>query len=221
MSMATDLIALAQQSQLAQDEACFAKGKEAEAKLDALTDEMSRAWRVDAKLYNREDVAKLHAQTMVLLNESMKSLQKGIASGDWGKADLVSWRDYEVKKQIDKGAVFVQALNEGTRVIDAPGLRHWVIAAMQAASGAQFLVANLRCKAPWYWSALQAVAAAGEFLLRIVKSIGKVVVWVGEKIAKAPEAAAALIKFIKWGVILGGAGFVYWKYTEHKARLKS
>jgi len=218
--MATDLIALAQQSQLAQDEACFAKGKEAEAKLVSLHDQMMYAWRVDAKLYNREDVAKLHAQTIVVLNESARVLQKGIDANDWGKADMAS-QLANVQKQADKGAVFVQALNEGTRVIDAPGLRHWVLACMDEAGRAYFVLGVSKCKAPWYWSALQAVVSAGEFLLRIVKSIGKVVVWVGELIAKAPDAAAALIKFIKWGAILGGAGFAYWKYTEHKARLKS
>jgi len=218
--MATDLIALAQQSQLAQDEACFAKGKEAEAKLVSLHDQMMYAWRVDAKLYNREDVAKLHAQTIVVLNESARVLQKGIDANDWGKADMVS-QLANVRKQASDGSVFVQALNEGTRVIDAPGLRRWVLRSMDEAGTAMFVIGISRCKAPWYWSALQAVASVGEVLLKIVRAIGKVVIAIGETIAKAPDAVSAMVKFLKWGAILGGAGFVYWKYTEHKARLKS
>lgn len=111
-----------------------------------------------------------------------------------------------------------QAKLQGANVINAPGLKRWVLQSLMDVAGAYLTVGVLQCNATFLNDLWGAFTAIGEF----VKKIGSLVVGAAEAVFAIPDTVSTIWKVAKYAAI-GGAAYYIWKEflrDKIKARTK-
>lgn len=123
-------------------------------------------------------------------------------------------RRYQERSFVYQNAL-AAAQQQGANVIDAPGLKDWVIDSMRAISDAYVTATVLACRQSWIeaWldRAYKAMVAIGAVAMRIIG----VAIQVGDKVIDAATGLASLIKYIPYAAVALGA---WWLYGEFKSR---
>lgn len=145
-----------------------------------------------------------------------------VAGGVRGQADEITPAHNAFSRAIQDGNVFTQAKfdaeSQGIRVIEAPGLKPWVLDVMQkirdlavavsvsdcaAASGIQFMVMSARV-----------LVAIGD----VVKQIVGTVIEVGEKVLKAVGGIGQLLGFVMTHLpaiaVIGGGAYLLLRFQK-------
>lgn len=190
------------------------------ADFDAKTDDLSRTWTPNG-FYSPGDVYSLVNQTLGILAQGTAALDKVLA-GDFpqsAKDALVMVRS-QTQDKVTQGAVFAQAVTTakttGANVIDAPGLKHWIVTSMSAASVALNSASFVVCEQPWWVSALLFFKSAFDVLYAVCKAIVGAVVKFGEVVLKVPDALGTMLTYAKWGALIGGAAFLYYELDKRR-----
>jgi hypothetical protein len=103
-----------------------------------------------------------------------------------------------------------EADSKGVRLVNAPGLKQWVIDTMNAASAALIVGQAVDCLKPWWLSALQAYQDAFDVAITHVVAIAGSVLAVGEN---AVKVAFSLLEHLNLLILagLGVGGYLVWK----------
>jgi hypothetical protein len=95
---------------------------------------------------------------------------------------------------------------QGKTVVEAPGLKRWVVNTLQDALGALVAASVLSCNTTILDDVNRALVSLGGFL----KSIGNLVVGAAEAVFAIPDTISTIWKVAKYGAI-AGAGYLIWK----------
>lgn len=111
---------------------------------------------------------------------------------------------------------YKKARANGTRVINAPGLKGWALDTLTAALDAMFYATLLVCTT----SGLEIAASAGRDILdkvsAVLLKIGGAIVDAGEAVVDAVDWTFTLLKYAKWGLLIGGSYYLYTKVVAPK-----
>ncbi len=103
-----------------------------------------------------------------------------------------------------------EADSKSIRLVNAPGLKQWVIDTMNAASAALIVGQAVDCLKPWWLSALEAYQEAFDVAITHVVSVAGSVLAVGEN---AVKVAFSLLEHLNLLILagLGVGGYLIWK----------
>lgn len=97
---------------------------------------------------------------------------------------------------------------QGINIIEAQGLKRWILGVLRAARNVEFAVKVVGCARPaLLFGALQALNSVADSLVKFVKTIVAVVAKVGELVLKIPDLLSSVVSFLKilpWFVLAFG-----------------
>jgi hypothetical protein len=218
---ATDPIALVQclQSQKEnQDIAdCVSEGNAMAADLDQRIATMQRDWNPTG-YYSPDQIRKIVGETVRLISSCADKVRDAPAPRE--SFYLIKNEADEIARKAQEGIKFLDAASEAERqgigAVDAPGLKHWVIFSLQAGSNALVAAGALACNKPWFLTALQYYQAGFDAVWGVAKQIVGVVINIGDAILHVPDAVSELWTFVKWGALLGVAGYAFVAISKKK-----
>lgn len=191
----------------ARDAECSATAAAATTGMVRQREEMMRTW-ASAGFYRPADLEKIIGQTYDVIAKATSVAQSALSERTTEKT-AISQALSEALAQKGKSLPFVQALNQaratGVQVIDAPGLKRWVSAALIAAEGCYEAVALVHCHRPWFLSGLEHAAVAIDALWKVVRVIGQITVAAGQAILKVPDTLSTLWTIATYGTLAGVA----------------
>lgn len=109
-------------------------------------------------------------------------------------------------------AVFLTAVQTAAQahidVIEAQGLKRWLVQVLRAARDVEFTTKLVGCARPaLLFTVLQALNSAADTLVRFAKSVGEFVIAVGQAVLKIPDVIGTFLTvlgFVPWVVLLFG-----------------
>lgn len=208
------------------DMACFDDANNAVAVMDANRTDLVKNWQPSG-IYTVQQLDAIIQSVFAMLTNATATVDKGmaepLAEGDRDALNMV--RTNARLRMGGDGMKFVTASRDakarGVTLIDAPGLKRWIVGSMLDASQCIFAVHYVLCKRPWFVGALQGFMAVFNAVYSVARSIVGVAIDVakaaGGAILYVPDAISTAIKVAKWGVI-GGIAYLLYK-GEHKKLL--
>ena len=112
----------------------------------------------------------------------------------------------------------IEARKSGARVINAPGLKHFVVESLKNVRKASLEVAFLDCNMSAFERFVRAVNAAVDKVLEVLKVIVGIVVKAGELVVDALDTTFQLFKFAKYAVLFGGGAYLLFKLKQMRDR---
>lgn len=111
-------------------------------------------------------------------------------------------------------APFLAGVNDaqaqGIEIIESQGFKRWIINNLRAARNAEYTTKVVGCARPSFvFGALQALNNAVSALVDFVKTIGRVIVKIGQTVLKIPDIISSMITFVK---ILGVCAIAFGGY---------
>ncbi len=201
-----------------QEQACIQAGEKASADLGAKTLDLSANWKPDG-FYSPEDIKKVITQTHAVLTGAGAALDQ-ILNDRFDVKDTARDLRMAITRRFGDSIPFVQAmnaaLNNNIRVVDAPGLKRWVIKSMNEAQVAYEYVAYLACVKPFLLTLVASGYAAFEALASVAKVMTRVVVAAGEAIIKVPDTLDTLWTIAKWGGLAYGVLYLAASLRKHQ-----
>ena len=224
-----DARALLQQD--APNAACDAMGRSAQGYYDTQLQQITQAWKQTDGFYYVTDMRAILQQGLAFQQAGQNLLDKLTATyGDFGQASLKSAKDQAQNDLFDVGKNaldFTNAMNtadaSGATVVDAQGLKDWVIDAISAAGRAAYVSAYTQCAMPAGAAAIIAVAAlfdaAGKAFIAVLGKTLKVVLAAGDVIYKTTvgtlDLVATVVKYAPW---IAGAYGLSWLWKNYGKR---
>jgi hypothetical protein len=209
--------------------ACDAAGRAAQAPYDAQLAQITAQWKQRDDFYYVTDMDAIVKQGFQFMNAAQSLIdQINSTYGEYGKDDLKSARSRAQSDIFDVGRNsldFVTAMNKaklaGAAIVDAPGLRNWIVDAIVAAGGAAYLAAYTQCAMPSGSSAILFAAAkltgAGRAFVALLSAIATVVVKTGEVVYTTTVGTLGLIATaVRYAPLIGGAFLAAWLWKKHK-----
>ena len=173
------------------------------ASLDAQTLDLAKNWNPTG-FYSPADVQRLVTQTMALISSATDAVGQAPRSTADAETQIQQALDTLFQKG-QKALVYTQAIGDaakqGKDVINASGLKGWVLDSMNAASNALVTSAVLECNTPWLASAVMALAPLFAALAGVAKSVVNAVLKIGETALKIAEDLPEIWTIVKWGTV--------------------
>jgi hypothetical protein len=195
---------------------CLDEANAKVAGLDAKTQDLARTWMPNG-FYTPAELQHLLVSTMELANSAMNALSEAPTS----TSDASSQIQQAVTKlgqQGQRSMVYVEALRKatasGATVLNAAGLKTWVLDTMQAVSSALVTAAVMECNMPWLASAIIMFQSMFDALASVAKRIVGVVVNVGDTVLDVADNIGNIVTILKWAAILGGGAYLAIKLGE-------
>jgi hypothetical protein len=101
-------------------------------------------------------------------------------------------------------------------VIDSPGFWRWVNKVLDEVELATQLMAITTCMKPWYASVLAWLYERADSIYQLAKTAVSVAIAVGSAVLKIPDTIGSIWTILKWGVLIGGAAYVYQEVQDHR-----
>lgn len=197
------------------DKQCKEAAARASAGLDAYVADLSRNW-MPTGFYTNADLEKV-------LNATFSVLQSAGNALDAMNPPTEASRSLRgaITSRYGEALPYVQAMNEakakGIRVVDAPGVKRWVIKAMNEAALAHEHVAYVACHAHWAVTlgvTLMTVTMAAAGVIRTVVGVSwEVIKTTGELALKVPDLVGDLYTYGSWALVLGAG---WWLWNQRK-----
>jgi hypothetical protein len=139
-----------------------------------------------------------------------------LSTSDASEAKAQAFEDIG-RKYVDQSQAYKRAIAEakakGSNVIDAPGLKDWVIRSMQSLSDAYVTATVLQCRQTWVekWldRAYRGMAAIGAVAARIVGVAANLAINVVKAAESAVGIAGVIIKYAPYAAVGLGAYLLY------------
>lgn len=196
---------------------CLDEANQQVAELDARTLDLAANWKPTG-FYSPADVQKLIIQTMALISSATDTVGKAPRSTDDSETQIQQALDTLFQKG-QRSMVYVKALQDATKsgatVINAAGLKDWVLDSMQASSSALVTASVMECNTPWLASAVLALAPLFDALVDVAKRVLNAVLKLGDTVLKVAEGIPEILTILKWGAIVGAA---LWGISELRKR---
>lgn len=188
--------------------------------MKARTEELRATWEPTG-FYSWQQMADLVAAAVEL---SSKASSMALQAFQQNPNDILrkASDDYMnvAKRAREDYAPAWQAAKAANAPINAPGFKRWVIELLEEAHKLARISEISVCTAPWWYGALTTFMYYFDKVVDLAKTIGGIVVAVGQTVVDAVESAFNLWPIVKWGglalgVIFGG---VYlWNKLEFTA----
>jgi uncharacterized protein YukE len=196
---------------------CLDQANAQVAELDARILDLASTWHPTG-FYAPADVQKLIAQTMALLSSATDTVGKAPRSTSDSEAQIQQALD-TLFQHGQRELVYTQALQDAARsgatVINAAGLKDWVLDSMQAASSALVTASVMECNMPWLADAILALAPLFDALASVAKRVVDAAVGIGTTILKIADDLPQIWTVVKWGAVIAAA---LWGYSEMRKR---
>lgn len=208
---------------LTQEAQCRASADATTAQLDAKTLDLGKTWNPTG-FYTIAQVESLVKMTHQMLANAAQVIEKEILEfGARANKDALKLLLSDIHRKMSEGQAFNrardEAMNRGIDVIDAPGLKRWVVWSMSTASSGISGAAYVACMRPWFVSALGSFMTYFNTVWAIAKTITGVAVAIGEEVLKIPDTVSSLWTAVKWAALIGGAWWAYEYGPAHVRKL--
>lgn len=200
---------------------CVDEANSKTAPLDATILDMAKNWNPSG-FYSPDQMQALIAQAQVIEKAARAHLTSAsaVATQDARSgtiADAFDKLDASGSRSLD----FIQAMNtaktQGIKIVDAPGLRKWVLDTMSAASNAHVVAYTMECITPSVVTAIIAYQEAFDKAASVVKKVVGVVVSAGDAILHLPDTVADIYPYVKWGLLVGAGIWVFMELRKRAA----
>lgn len=193
---------------------CLAAANQAVAPLDAKIAEIAKTWSPTG-FYTSSDLRDVVASTMKVVQRAQATVDLAASEPNASQDSIIRASD-DLIRAGQRSLVYLQAATtadqQGTRSINAPGLKRWVTDSMAAASSAMVTASVIGCITPWWVGALAALQTAMDAVLVVTKRVVGVALAVGETALKIADDLPALYDILKWAALgLGG----YWLWVHY------
>ena len=199
----------------AQNKACLAAANAQSASMLAKASDLSKNW-TPTGLYSIEQIQSIVQNTLSMLSSASSTIDQAIAEAPDGADDALKLKRAAIQRKMStEGLVFTAAIGNamkaGIGVIDAPGLKSWVVNSMITAADSITAAYYVSCQTPWWVGALRAFMAAFDKVWGVAKQVAGVAVELGAQVLKIPDAIGQIWTMAKWGSI---ALLAFWAYEN-------
>lgn len=195
---------------------CMTEAKASTAAFDAKTNDLAKNWRPASDNFAVTDVDAIVQSVFTTMRQAGASVDQAIGGlqQEGPRADLTETRTKLFNLMggntgRNSAQTFIDAVNAARAakiaVINAPGLKDWVIHSLNASSSACEVVYYINCNSPWWLSALQTFKRYFDLAVAIIKKVVSVIVTVATTVLKVPDAVGTVLKWAPW-VVLAAAG---------------
>lgn len=203
---------------------CLNEANAKVASLDAKIMDLAKTWNPTG-FYKPDEIQRLIIDTMALVSKAYDAISKvpRLTSAP-DATNLLEGALRKLAQQGERSMIYVQALRDaharGANVINAAGLKTWVLDTMQAAVHGLVTASVLECQMPWLASAIIAFQGFFDALIAVTKRIVGVVISTGDAVLTVAEGLPAIINVLKWGLAIGGAAWMAMHLREIHRRSK-
>jgi hypothetical protein len=190
-------------------------------------DAFEKTWNPTG-FYTPDQVVTVLETTLSYSDTAVKQMMEALRSVDIGASGKeASKREFDTSYEefsaaSDRRALFIDAVNKarksGTRAIDAPGLKLWVIQVMRATHKLSRAASFIVCNVTAIESVVRSINAAADRAFAVIVKVGGIVLAAGEKaIGVAFDFAGLMLSLIKYApyvLVAGGGFYLYKKYRE-------
>lgn len=199
----------------AQNAACLAAANAQSSSMLAKATDLSKNWNPTG-LYSLEQIQSIVQNTMAMLLAAANTVDHAIAEAPDGADDALKLKRAAIQRKMStEGLVFTTAIGNamkaGIGVIDAPGLKAWVVNSMTVAADGITGAYYVSCQTPWWVGALRAFMAAFDKVWGVAKQVAGVAVELGAQVLKIPDTIGQIWTMAKWGSI---ALLAFWAYEN-------
>ena len=199
--------------------ACIAQANTQTASLDAKIANLASTWNPSG-YYTPDQMSQVVTQTLALLSSAIDQVNAAPNSTSDSQMALANELDL-LGQRSTEGTVFIasaaQAKTQGVN-LDSPGLKSWVIRAMQQASNSLVTAYTLECALGPLGQAVQVVEAAADTLISYLKTVAGVIATLAQDALKVPDKVATLASYLMYGSIAVGALYLYLKFGKNFQR---
>lgn len=199
---------------------CLDQANAATAGLDQRTQSLAATWHPTG-FYSPADVQQIVSETLSLVNSGTNAL----ATAPNSTSDASSQKDQAQAKLAQQGQrsmVYVDALRNaaatGATVLNAAGLKTWVLDSMQAVSSALVTASVMDCNMPWLASAIITFQGYFDTLASIATRIVGIVVKVGDNVLDVADNVGTLFTVLKWGALIAGGAWLAMEFGDYQRR---
>lgn len=188
----------------------------------AKANDLSSNWNPPG-LYSIEQMKAIVSSTMSVLMSASSKIDT--AMSNWMKGDqrerLASHRTAIQRKMSDEGLVFTNAMGAAIKasiqIVDAPGLKAWVVSSMRTAAGAMVAASYEVCTIPSWLSMFQSFQEAFDVAWNVIRKIAGVAAELGMAVLKIPDTVGQIWTMAKWASI---GVLAWWAYENVPKHLK-
>lgn len=201
-----------------QTSACRASADQATQQMQVYRLDLAKNWHPTG-YYSSDQVKQLVGQAQAVLNQASNTVETAmthmpdkVEDEEYGGQHTLGIKKAEIQKHFMNGLQFIENVRtanaSGIDLIDAPGLREYVMSCMRTAESATWAAAFTQCFQPWWASILAGVISALSALWELAKAIAGFIYKVGDLVYHIPDYAATLMSVLKWAIILGGGYYL-------------
>jgi hypothetical protein len=206
---------------------CAADADQAVGSMDAQIADLERTWNPTG-FFTADQMTTVIATTGNYMNaarDQMTAALQSVNIRDSGKEASAAAFDRAMESMqaaSDKMNLFATAVTKarqtGTRAIDAPGLKVWVLQAMRASKELARAAAFANCNKNVFERFIRAVNDLLDRAIEIIKKIIGIVIAAGEKVIDVAGdffgLLISMLKFAPYVLIAGGGLYLYKQYRQ-------
>lgn len=208
--------AAADQSQNQAIVSCLSQANAQVSTLDDQINSLSKNWNPSG-YYQPDQVSQLLSMVNDLMGQAETSILSQLATFDVSSDNTNLLRDAQSRMgdKAHDALAFQAAVAAKPQVVEAPGLKRWVITTMQACRDAFTVATVIGCNQPGWLGVLGAFEAAFAVVAAFAQAMAEVALAIGMDIAKVPDTIGTLYDLLKIGAVVAGG---YILYTEYQKR---
>lgn len=199
-------------------QACVAQANAAVAPIDARIDDLVKNW-TPTGFYTATDIRTLVASTMKVVQQGQAALDLAAREPNASQESVLRATDDLARagsRSIDYLQAATAADQDGTRVINAPGVKRWVTDTLAAASSALVTASVIGCITPWWVGALAAFQTAFDSAMVVTRRVVGAVIAIGETVLKVADDLPDLYGILKYVAVALGAYWVWDNYLKKR-----
>lgn len=192
---------------------CLAQANAATAPFDAKVNDLAQNW-TPSGFYTSDDIRSIVGSVMTTIAQGQALVDQAAKEPNASQDSVMRATDDLAnagKRSLDYLQAATQADAQGTRVINAVGLKRWVTDSLGSASSAMTTAAVIGCITPWWVGALAAFQSVFDKAWAVVKAVVGTALQIGEDVLKVASNLDEIYNVLKWGALALGA---YWLWTE-------
>lgn len=192
---------------------CIDQANAATAPFDAKVNDLAQNWQPSG-FYTSDDIRSIVGSVMTTIAQGQALIDQAAKEPNASQDSVMRATDDLAnagKRSLDYLQAANQADTQGTRVINAVGLKRWVTDSLGSASSAMTTAAVIGCITPWWVGALAAFQSVFDKAWAVVKAVVGTVLQIGEDVLKVASNLDEIYNVLKWGALALGA---YWVWTN-------
>jgi hypothetical protein len=192
---------------------CIDQANTATAPFDAKVNDLAQNWQPTG-FYTATDIRSIIGSVMASIRQAQALVDQAAKEPNASQDSVMRATDdldNAGKKSLDYLQAASQADAQGTRTINAVGLKRWVTDSLGAASNAMATAMVIGCITPWWVGALAAFQSVFDKAWAVAKAVVGTVLQIGEDALAVVDHLQDIYDVLKWGALAFGA---YWLWTN-------